>query len=69
MKSRLQLCIAMQTLAFPIKVEQYKTKAALFRVTYGLEVRDRLTYAEAAQEFGHCVFHALECADRLKAHP
>lgn len=42
-----------------IHVEQRASK--LFRVTYGKQVQDNLTYAEAAHEFGECVFHALSC--------
>jgi hypothetical protein len=50
--------------AFPdllIKLEQRTNKAALFRVTYGLEVRDELPYALACKKFGEAVFHALAC--------
>ena len=37
----------------------------LFRVTYGLQVRDDLGYTDAAHEFGTCVFHSLACAGKL----
>lgn len=30
-----------------------------FRVTYGLQVCDRLTYAEAAKDLGACIMHHL----------
>jgi len=44
-----------------VKVEQRQNKAALLRVTYGLQVKDGLTYAQAARELGECIFHALAC--------
>jgi hypothetical protein len=37
--------------AFPIKLEAYRG-AKLFRVTYGLQVRDKLSYSDAARELG-----------------
>jgi hypothetical protein len=36
-----------------------------FRVVYGLQVKEGLTYAEAAREFGECVFHYEACNGRL----
>lgn len=36
-----------------------------FRVTYGHEVHDQLSYVEAAKEFGECVFHSLACVGKL----
>lgn len=47
-------------LAFPVKVEQ-DPETHLFRVTYGLQVKEGLTYGQAAEEFGLSVFHALAC--------
>lgn len=44
-------------------LEQYAN--GLFRVSYGLQVTDDLTYNEAAQEFGYCLFHALACDGQL----
>jgi hypothetical protein len=52
-------CIKLDHLAFPVKVEQDQTKAGRFTVTYGAQVRQGLDYADAAREFGLCVFHAL----------
>lgn len=56
-------CIELTDLAFPIKVEQYAN--ARFKVTYGKQVSDRLTYERACAEFGACVFHALACDGKL----
>ena len=50
---------------FDITIEQHETKTGLFRITYGLEIKDNLTYVEAAEEFGLCVFHALACNSKL----
>jgi hypothetical protein len=55
-----------ETLAgFTVKIEQHEDTRALFRVTYGAQVRDNLTYTEAAKEYGLCVFHALACDGEL----
>jgi len=36
-----------------------------FTVIYGKQVKSRLTYAQAAREYGECIFHALACANNL----
>jgi len=46
-----------------IKVEQDPNCA--FVVTYHLQVKAGLNYAEAAKEYGICVFHALACAGQI----
>lgn len=56
-------CINLDTLAFPIKVEQDSKRK--FTVTYGKQIKKNLTYTEAAHEFGECVFHALACDGKL----
>ena len=48
-----------------IEVKQDQNKAALFTVTYGLQVKDGLTYARAAKELGECIFHHLACESEL----
>lgn len=45
-----------------IKVE--KTSTLRFRVTYGLQVREQLYYAEAAKELGECIMHRAACQGR-----
>jgi hypothetical protein len=47
-----------------IEVHQ-RGQNGLFRVVYGLQVKDHLTYAEACKEFGQCVFHLEACNGRL----
>jgi hypothetical protein len=46
---------------FGLRVDQHEGKGKLFRVTYGKQVKDKLTYTEGAREFGLCLFHALAC--------
>lgn len=36
-----------------------------FRVIYGKEIHDRLSYNEAARHFGESVLHALACDGQL----
>lgn len=43
----------------------YQRGVDSFRVVYGVQVRDRLSYTTAAHEFGECVFHSLACAGLL----
>lgn len=51
---------------FNIKLEQRETPGPrAFRVTYGAQVRDRLTYVEAAHELGECLMHCLACESKL----
>lgn len=51
--------------AFPIKLEQHETRARLFRVTYGQEVDDRLSYSDAARHLGEALLHCLACESKL----
>lgn len=44
---------------WPVQVRQI---GQTFTITYGSEVRDRMTYDEAGDHFGHAIFHALACA-------
>ena len=48
---------------FPIRLYQHKNGE--FSVLYGSELHDGLSYADAAREFGLCLFHALACVGRL----
>lgn len=50
------------SIPFGIKLEQSESGGKLFRVTYGLQAKDNLSYVEAANEYGLCLFHALACA-------
>lgn len=44
-----------------LKIEQQTNRKALFRVTYGLQVNDELTYEEACNKVGEAILHALCC--------
>ncbi|MCB0711318.1 MAG: hypothetical protein KDD67_03205 [Ignavibacteriae bacterium] len=49
--------------AFPLIIEQ--TGKDCFTVTYGRQVRQSLSYGDAAREFGYCLFHLMTCEGRL----
>jgi hypothetical protein len=57
--------LRVEDLPWEIKVEQREDKFKRFRVTYGSQVQDGLTYVEAAKAFGLCYFHALACEGQL----
>lgn len=46
-----------------IKLQQHGRDS--FRVTYGQQVNDRLTYSEAAAELGAAIMHRLACESQL----
>jgi hypothetical protein len=48
---------------FPISIHQNGFDN--FAVVYGLQVKNKLTYDEAALELGACLMHALACDERL----
>lgn len=46
-------------------VVELATKGKKFRVTYGAQVKENLTYAQAAKELGECILHALACEGKI----
>jgi hypothetical protein len=50
-------------LAFPIQLIQ--TGRDRFTVRYGKQIKERLTYAQAAKELGECIMHARACDGEL----
>jgi hypothetical protein len=48
-----------------IKLEQQRAPGYRFRVTYGLEVWDELTYEQATSKVGEALFHQLACDSKL----
>lgn len=50
-------------LAFPITLTQQSPNQ--FTVQYGRQVRDELTYEQAAVELGYSILHALACDARI----
>ncbi len=53
-----------EDLPFNVALYQYGHKD--FRVEYGQEVHDHISYAEAARQLGLSIMHALTCEGRLK---
>lgn len=49
---------------FAIKVEQ--RSSGRFRVSYGKQVNDHLTYAQAAHRLGEAMFHRLACEGEIR---
>lgn len=60
-KTCLQLTAAPS--AFNITLQQRADKK--FRVTYGMQVEDNLTYVQAAAKLGQAIMHALACDSLL----
>lgn len=62
-KNAKRLCYTYENGAFPIELRQ--KKADNFTVIYGLQVKQGLSYNQAASELGSCIMHALACDDML----
>jgi hypothetical protein len=58
------ICFQADNFAFPIKLEQNR-KTLKFKVTYGLQIKDGLSYEKAALELGACIMHAAACNGKL----
>ena len=58
-----QTCFELKDAAYPIKLEQ--TGIDSFTVTYGKQVKARMTYGTAAWELGSCIMHAAACEGKL----
>lgn len=50
-----------------VTVTQDVSPLTLFTVTYGLQVKPGLSYAEAAKELGECLLHAANCDGLIDA--
>lgn len=46
-------------------VELHQTSKHKYTVLYGAQKFERLTWLQAAHEFGECMFHSLECANKI----
>ena len=57
-----KVCFELDTLAFPIKLEQ--TGIDRFVVTYGKQIK-KGGYAYAATQLGEVIMHALACDGKL----
>jgi hypothetical protein len=56
-------CLDLAEMAFPIALIQNGVNR--FTVKYGLQIKAKLTYSEAASELGACIMHALACDGKL----
>jgi hypothetical protein len=59
-----KMCWETKRLSFPVKLEQH-IETGRFRVTYGREVHNDLTYEQAGRHLGLSIMHALACDRRL----
>jgi hypothetical protein len=59
----MKTCIKIDHLAFPIMLQQHGRDN--FRVVYGQQVDDNLSYAAAAAKLGEAIMHALACDNAL----
>ena len=49
---------------YPITVRQAADRT--FSVQYGKQLKSNLSYDEAAQELGFCIFHGLACESKIE---
>jgi hypothetical protein len=59
----MKVCIDLKGLAFPIRLEQEGRDD--FRVVYGKQVDQHLSYGRAASQLGLDIMHALACDGKL----
>lgn len=55
----MKLCLEMNDHTWPIRLYQHGRDS--FRVTYGKQVDDRLTYSGACSKLGQAIMHRLSC--------
>lgn len=55
---------AIEDLAFPVRLAKVKNNK--FRLTYGKQVLDGLTYETAAKQLGFSILHALHCEGKIE---
>ena len=49
---------------YPVTVRQAADRT--FSVQYGKQLKTNLSYEEAAQELGYCIFHGLACESKIE---
>ena len=47
-----------------VQLKQYASNGR-FKVVYGLQESDKLTYSEACGQLGECLLHSLSCAGSI----
>ena len=60
---KLIFSISENKIPFGIELRQKRRKN--FSVKYGEQIKENLSYVEAATEFGLCLMHALNCDGKL----
>lgn len=60
-----KLCFDNTEIDSPVRL--YQTGKDQFVVEYGSQVKEHLTYSEAARELGACLMHAMACVGRIKS--
>lgn len=60
----MRTCFEIDEKPWPIKLEQRGSKNS-FRVTYGYQVDDWLTYEQAAAKLGQAIMHRAACDGML----
>ncbi len=63
MKRKYKIIQSILDADFPIELSQRGPDD--FCVIYGKQVKASLNYAQAAAEYGECIFHSLACAGKL----
>ncbi len=58
--------ILIRNLDIQFGVTLYQTSKNFFAVLYGKQLKEKLTYEEAATEFGLCIMHALTCEGKIQ---
>lgn len=56
-------CFKTSVAGFPVILRQQGPDD--FTVRYGQQVKEHLTYAQAARELGSCLMHGLACEGKL----
>ncbi len=63
MSRRPKICFELTSLAYPIRLEQNGIDN--FNVIYGGDIKNRLSYGDAAKNLGIAIMHALACDSKL----
>lgn len=59
----MKTCFETDLNGYPIKLEQRSN--GKFKVTYGFQVDDNLSYKQGTEKLGEAIFHALACESKL----
>ena len=62
----MRVCFVIDEMPWLVRLEQHETED-LFRVTYGYQVDDGLTYSQAASKLGQAIMHRAACDGMLES--